>query len=231
MIDLYSWPTPNGQKVHIMLEELGVDYTTHAIDITAGQQFDESFLSVSPNNRIPAIVDRDGPGETSITVFESGAILIYLAEKWGRYYPTDIRQRVATNEWLMFQMANVGPMFGQVGHFFNYAPEEVPYAKKRYLAEAERLTGVLNRRLSANRYLVGDEYTIADIATFPWVRFAKRFDFEMGDYSHVVRWLNEIKSRPATQSGLSVLSERRLKGPISEEARRNLFGDKQHRDR
>lgn len=205
MIDLYTWSTPNGRKVSIMLEELGLDYTTHAINIGKGEQHSDAFLKLSPNNKIPAIVDHDGPGGKPFSLFESGAILFYLAEKHGRFLPADGRQRYETMQWLMFQMGGPGPMFGQVHHFLRAAPEPVPYAIERYSKETRRLYGVLDRHFSANEFLV-DDYSIADIATFPWVA---RFDWhkvELADFPNVKRWFDALGKRDAVQRGMKVPS-------------------------
>jgi len=169
-IDLYSWATPNGHKVHIMLEELGLAYNVHPINIGAGDQFKPEFLKISPNNKMPAIVDPDGPDGKPISLFESGAILIYLAEKHGKFLSTDPRQRYTTLQWLMWQMGGLGPMLGQAHHFRNYAPERIEYAYNRYTNEANRLYGVLDKRLGEARFLAGDDYSIADIAAWPWMR-------------------------------------------------------------
>ena len=170
MIEVYSWATPNGHKVHIMLEECGLPYRTIAVDIGAGDQFKPEFLAISPNNKIPAIVDRDGPGGKPISLFESGAILMYLAAKTGRFMPEDIRGRYDVLQWLMFQMGGVGPLLGQAHHFRIYAPEKIPYAIDRYSNEAKRLYSVMNKRLANSTYLAGAQYSIADIAVFPWLR-------------------------------------------------------------
>ena len=171
MLEVWTWPTPNGHKVHIALEELEIPYKIVPINIGAGEQFRPEFLAITPNHRIPAIVDPDGPGGKRFTLFESGAILIYLAEKAGKLIPADPAARYKCLEWLMFQMGGVGPMFGQYGHFHNYAPEKVPYAMARYANEVKRLHGVLDKRLAETEWLAGDEYSIADIATYPWLRF------------------------------------------------------------
>jgi len=207
MIDLYTWPTPNGHKVHIMLEECRLGYTVHPIDIGAGDQFDPEFLKISPNNKMPAIVDQDGPGGRPIPVFESGAILIYLAEKTGRLLPAEPRGRYATLEWLMFQMGSVGPMLGQANHFMRYAPEKIEYAINRYRNEANRLYGVMDRRLAESRYLAGDAYTIADIVCWPWTRNADRQGVNRDEYPNFVRWHDEIAARPAVQKGVQVLAD------------------------
>jgi GST-like protein len=208
MIDLYTWPTPNGHKVHIMLEEVGLPYTVHPIDIGAGDQFDPEFLKISPNNKMPAMVDRDGPGGKPISIFESGAILIYLAEKTGQLLPADLHARYAVLQWLMFQMGSIGPMLGQAHHFLRYAPEKIEYAMNRYSNEANRLYGVLDRRLKESRYLAGDDYTIADIAVWPWTRTPDRQGVERDGYPNFVRWHDEIATLPAVQRGVQVLADR-----------------------
>lgn len=232
MIELQSWPTPNGHKVHIMLEETGLPYEVHPVDIGAGAQFDPAFLAISPNNKIPAIVDRDGPGGRPISLFESGAILLYLAEKTGKLLPADPYARWSAVEWLMFQMGSVGPPFGQLAHFKNYAPEKIPYAIERYTNEVGRLHRVLDRRLAAAPYLAGSEYSIADIAVWPWVRSASSKGEKLAaDLPNVRRWYAAIDARPAVQRGLAVLSERQRTGPMDAKARENLFGKKQYETR
>ena len=186
-----------------MLEEVGLPYRAHAVDIGKNEQFAPDFLKISPNNRIPAIVDSDGPDGAPISVFESGAILIYLAEKTGKLMPTETRARVAVLEWLMFQMGGVGPMFGQANHFIRFAKEDVPYGKKRYRDEAMRLLGVMDRRLAEVPYLAGD-YSIADIATWPWVMRAEWYDTNWADFPHVKAWYDTIGARPAVQRGTAV---------------------------
>jgi GST-like protein len=181
MIDLYSWPTPNGHKVHIMLEECGLDYNLHAIDIGAGDQFKPDFLKISPNNKMPAIVDSDGPDGNPISIFESGAILLYLAGKTGKFLPKDVRGKYIALQWLMFQMGGVGPMFGQAHHFRIYAPEKVEYAINRYTNEAKRLYGVMDRRLGEAKYFAC-EYSIADMAIFPWTRSHANQGVDLADY-------------------------------------------------
>ncbi len=229
MIDLYSWATPNGHKVHIMLEECGLPYRVQAVDIGAGDQFKPEFLRISPNNRIPAIVDSHGPDGKPISVFESGAILIYLASKTGRFLPGDVRGKYKALEWLMFQMGGVGPMFGQAHHFRLYAPEPIEYAINRYTNEAKRLYGVLDRRLGEVPFLAG-EYGIADIATFPWTRSHTRQGVDLADYPNVKRWFDTIAERPAVQRGVTVLADRR-KPLVDEQARQNLFGATQYERR
>lgn len=203
MIDLYTWSTPNGRKASIMLEEVGLAYNVHAVDIGKDEQFAPEFLKISPNNRIPAIVDSDGPDGRPISVFESGAILIYLAEKTGKLMPQEPRARVAVLEWLMFQMGGVGPMFGQANHFIKFTKEDVPYGKKRYRDEAMRLLGVMDRRLAEVPYLAGD-YSIADIATWPWVMRAEWYDTDWTQFPRVRRWYDTIGERPAVQRGTAV---------------------------
>ena len=231
MIELYTWPTPNGHKIHIMLEETGLAYKVTPVDIGAGEQFDPAFLKISPNHRIPAIVDPEGPDGQPISLFESGAILIYLAEKTGALLPEEARVRYKTLEWLMFQMGNVGPMLGQAHHFRAYAPERIDYAVTRYTKEANRIYAVLDQRLSESPYLAGTDYTIADIAVFPWLRSYERQGVDLMEYPAVTRWFDEISERPAVQRGLQILAERRRKGPISEAEREVLFGSRQYQRR
>jgi GSH-dependent disulfide-bond oxidoreductase len=226
MIELYSWPTPNGHKVHIMLEECGLPYTVHAVDIGAGDQFKPEFLKISPNNKIPAIVDSDGPDGKPISLFESGAILVYLAGKTGRFLPADVRGRYVALQWLMFQMGGVGPMLGQAHHFRLYAPEKIEYAINRYTSEARRLYGVMDRRLGEVEYLAGD-YSIADIATFPWTRSHANQGVDLADFPNVKRWYGAIDARPAVKRGVQVLADRRK--PITDDkARDALFGSQQY---
>ena len=227
MIEAWTWPTPNGHKVHIALEELGLPYTVIPVNIGAGDQFKPEFLALTPNHRIPAIVDPDGPGGKRIELFESGAILIYLAEKTGRLMPTDPIERYTCLQWLMFQMGGVGPMFGQYNHFATYAPEKLPYAIERYSNEVKRLHLVLNKRLSQAAYLAGDDYSIADIATFPWIRYADKRGIDLTEYPAVKRWHDEIAARPAVLRGVEVLSESRRQGQITEAEREVMFGKTQ----
>ncbi len=233
MIDAYSWVTPNGHKLHIMLEETGLEHRLHPVNIGKGEQFEPDFLRISPNQRIPAVVDRDGPGGEPISIFESGAILMYLGNKTGQFYPADSRTRVAVDEWLMFQMGGVGPMFGQASHFINYAEDKGgnEYALQRYTNESKRLVGVLDRRLGETEYLAGGDYTIADIMTYPWIVAARRSAFAMDEWPNVIGWLQRIGERPAVQRGMETLAEYRQSGPISQQARENLFGDKQYQKR
>jgi GST-like protein len=224
MIEVWSWPTPNGHKVHIALEELGLAYRVVPVDIGAGDQFRPEFLAINPNNRIPAIVDADGPGGTPITVFESGAILIYLAEKTGRLLPQDPHGRYSCLQWLMFQMGGIGPMFGQYNHFANYATEKIAYAIERYRNEMIRLHRVLEKRLAQTEFLAGGEYSIADIATYPWVRNPERRAIDLAAFPNLERWLETVGSRPAVQRGCAVLAERQRQGTLTEAARGVLFG-------
>jgi GST-like protein len=203
-IDLYTWGTPNGRKVSIALEELALPYEVHPIDIGKGQQFEAPFLAISPNNKIPAIVDPDGPDGQPISVFESGAILIYLAEKTGRLMPSDPRGRYRTLEWIMWQMGNFGPFLGQVHHFKRFAAEKIPYAIDRYDKEARRLYGVLDRRLAEAPYVVGEDYTLADILIFPWAARHTWQEIDLADFPNVERWYEKVEARPAVQQGMQV---------------------------
>ncbi len=226
-IEAWTWPTPNGHKLHIALEELGLPYTVIPVNIGAGEQFRPEFLGLTPNHRIPAIVDPDGPGGAPLRLFESGAILIYLAEKTGRLIPADPAQRYACLQWLMFQMGGVGPMFGQYNHFAAYAPEKLPYAIERYASEVKRLHRVLEKRLSESEFLAGPDYSIADIATFPWIRNPDRRGIDLADYPAIRRWHDMIAARPAVQRGVAVLADRQRRGQISAAERENLFGTTQ----
>ncbi|WP_374380646.1 glutathione binding-like protein [Dongia sp.] len=226
-IELYTWPTPNGHKIHIALEEMGLPYNAHAVDIGAGDQFQPAFLKISPNNKIPAMVDPDGPDGKPIALMESGAMLIYLAEKTGQLMPADLRGRMATLQWLMFQMAGVGPMLGQTHHFRAYAPEPYPYAIDRYTNETTRLYRVLDARLGEATYLAGDSYTIADIATWPWLRYWDRQGQDLNAHPNLKRWFDAIGERPAVQRGLEVLHDRSRSKPFTAQEREILFGSKQ----
>jgi len=230
MIDVYSWATPNGHKVHIMLEECGLPYTVHAVDIGAGDQFKPDFLAISPNNKIPAIVDSDGPDGKPISLFESGAILLYLAGKTGRFMPVSVRGRYEMLEWLMFQMGGVGPMLGQAHHFRLYAPEKIEYAINRYSNEARRLYGVMDKRLGQCRFLAGNEYTIADIATWPWTRSHKNQGIDLDDFPNVKRWFETIDARSAAKRGVQVLAKARRE-LTDDKARELLFGASQYQRR
>ena len=230
MIEVYSWPTPNGHKVHVMLEECGLPYRAIPVNIGAGEQFAPDFLATSPNNKIPAITDPDGPDGAPISLFESGAILLYLAAKTGLFLPEGTRQRYDVLQWLMFQMGGLGPMLGQAHHFRIYAPEKVPYAIERYSNEAKRLYNVLDRRLAKSRYVGGPEYSIADIAIFPWLRSWKNQGIDWHDHPHVKGWFDEIAARPAVVRGVAVLAD--LRKPLTDDqARSVLFGSTQYQAR
>ncbi|MCP4899140.1 MAG: glutathione S-transferase family protein [bacterium] len=204
MIDLYTWPTPNGLKISIALEEMGLDYTVHPVNLGAEEQFSDEFVKISPASKIPAIVDNNGPSDSPYSVFESGSILIYLAEKSGCFLPEDPHLRLMTLEWLMFQLSAVGPMLGQLGHFKMFASEKIPYAINRYTKESTRTLKTLNRRLHESEYLAGD-YSIADIATYPWVvSAANRIPLDLSDMPNLERWLDQIEIRPAVQKGMTV---------------------------
>jgi GSH-dependent disulfide-bond oxidoreductase len=225
-IQVHSWATPNGHKVHIMLEECGLPYEVHPVDIGAGDQFKPDFLKISPNNRIPAIVDPEGPDGQPISMFESGAILLYLAGKTGKFLPSSTRGKYKVMEWLMWQMGGFGPMLGQAHHFRLYAPEKIEYGINRYTNEAKRLYGVLDKQLSKNKFVAGDEYTIADIAIFPWARSAANQGIHWADYPYAKQWFDTIDARPAVQRGVQVLADRRR--PITgDKARDVLFGKEQ----
>ena len=228
MIDLYTWPTPNGQKVSIMLEEVESPYNVIPINIGAGDQFKPDFLKISPNNKMPAIVDQDGPDGRPYSVFESGAILLYLAEKSGRFLPSDTRGRYDVIQWLMFQMGGLGPLLGQAHHFRMYAPDKIPYAIDRYTNEAGRLYGVMERQLSDHEYLAGD-LSIADFASYPWIVPHERQGQDLENYPSLKRWYDALKERPKLRKGFDVLKEERRQGPMSEEARKNLFGSEQYK--
>ena len=230
MIELYTWPTPNGHKVHIMLEELGLKYNVHPVNIGAGDQFDPAYLKLNPNNKMPTIVDTEGPNGKPFTVFESGAILIYLAEKHGKFMPKDPAGRSTVIQWVMFQMGGIGPMFGQAHHFRNYAPEKIQYAIDRYTNEAGRLYGVVDRRLGDVEYLAGD-YSIADMAAYPWMLNPERKGQSADDFPNVKRWLDAIGKRPAVERGMKVLAERRSNITDDKKAREILFGAAQYQRR
>jgi len=230
MIEVYSWATPNGHKVHIMLEECGLPYRAIPINIGAGDQFNPEFLAISPNNKIPAIVDPDGPDGQPISMFESGAILLYLASKTGRFLPENTRGKFETLEWVMFQMGSIGPMLGQTHHFRIYAPEKIGYAIERYTNEARRLYGVMDRRLAKSRYIGGPDYGIADIAIFPWLRSWKNQGIDWNEFPHLKGWFDEVAARPAVQRGVEVLAS--LRKPLDGDREREvLFGALQYRRR
>jgi GST-like protein len=228
VIDLYTDTTPNGYKISIMLEEVGLPYTAHHVDIGKGDQFKPEFLAISPNNKIPAIIDRDGPGGKPYPMMESGAILVYLAEKTGKLLPQETRARFDVLQWLFFQMAHIGPMLGQAHHFRLYAPEQIPYAVNRYTNEAKRLYGVLDKRLADRGYLAG-EYSIADIAVWPWLRRPDRQGVEIAEHPNVKRWFDAIAARPAVERGLKVLAEKARTAPsFDPKAQEVLFGATQY---
>lgn len=230
MIDLYTWPTPNGRKIHIMLEETGLPYMTHPINTRKGDQFKPEFLKINPNNKIPAIVDHDGPEGQAITLFESGAILIYLAEKSGQFLPSQPQVRYLTLQWLMFQVGGIGPMFGQASHFRAYSKDQHQYSIERYTKEVLRLHRVMDKRLAEARYLAGNKYTIADIATFPWTLNAAKRGVNLADYPSIMRWHEEIAARPAVKRGMALLAEERksLDQKPTDAEREVMFGAVQH---
>ena len=233
MIDLYTWPTPNGHKVHIMLEETGLAYTVHPINIQEGDQFKPDFLEISPNNKMPAMIDRDGPGGKAISVFESGAMLIYLGDKTGEFLPKEPEAYYDVVQWVMFQMGGIGPMLGQAHHFHNYAPQRFPreglqYGIDRYVNEANRLYGVLERRLEGREWVAANAYTIADMAIFPWLRYPENQGVSIDDYANVKRWRDKIWARPQVEKALETLSDRQRTGPgYSDKAWEMLYGKTQ----
>ncbi|MGJ3254345.1 MAG: glutathione S-transferase N-terminal domain-containing protein [Elainellaceae cyanobacterium] len=229
-VELYYWPTPNGWKISIMLEETGLPYNVHPINIMAGDQFKPEFLKISPNNKMPAIVDYETPDGKPISIFESGAILMYLGEKTGELFPENARDRYTVIQWLMFQMGGIGPMLGQAHHFRQYAPEQIPYAIDRYTNEASRLYGVLNKRLDKAEYVAGD-YSIADIAIFPWIVPYEQQGQSMADYPNLKRWFDAINSRPAVKKGLALLQDERGKTKMDDQAREVMFGNRQYEKR
>ena len=229
MIDLYTWPTPNGHKIHIMLEETGLAYRVHPVDIGAGEQFKPEFLAISPNNKIPAMVDQRGPGGKPFALAESGAMLFYLASKTNKFLPQDVRARWEVMQWVMFQMGHIGPMLGQAHHFLQYAPEKIEYAMNRYRNEANRLYGVVDKRLEENEWIAADEYSIADMSIMPWLRFPERQGVEIDDYPNLKNWRDRIAARPAVKKALEVLADRRRTTPsFSKEQAEVLFGATQY---
>lgn len=225
MIELYYWPTPNGHKITLFLEEAGLDYQIHPVNIGAGDQFKPEFLAFSPNNRMPAIIDRaPADGGEAITVFESGAILQYLAEKTGRFLPADIRGRKTVIEWLFWQMGGLGPMAGQNHHFGIYAPEKIPYAITRYVNETNRLYGVLDRRLEGRAFIAGDDYSIADMACYPWIVPWERQQQTLSDFKNLERWLHAIETRPATQRAYAKGEPYAARPTVNEDSKKILFG-------
>ena len=234
MIDIYSWATPNGHKVHIMLEEcgqrLGKDWHAHSVDIGAGDQFQPDFLKLSPNNKIPAMLDSHGPNGRSFSLFESGAILVYLASKFGKFMPKSDAAKFETLQWLMFQMGGVGPMLGQAHHFRIYAPEKMDYAYDRYTNEAKRIYGVLDKQVQSRKFIAGNQYSIADIATFPWIRSWKNQGIDWSDYPALKDWFDRISERPAVKRGVDVLANLRV--PLTDDtAKQALFGATQYAKR
>lgn len=225
MIELYYWPTPNGHKVTMFLEETGLEYDIRPVDISAGDQFRPEFLAFSPNNRMPAIIDTAPvDGGKPVTVFESGAILVYLAEKTGRFLPSDLRERKAVLEWLFWQVGGLGPMAGQNHHFGIYAPEKIDYAITRYVNETNRLYGVLDRRLDGQKYLAGEAYSIADMAAYPWVVPWKRQQQDLDDFPNLRRWFDEIRARPATIRAYARGEPFASRPAVTEEGKKVLFG-------
>ena len=232
MIDLYYWPTPNGHKITLLLEELAeagakLDYRIVPVNIGKGDQFKPEYLAFSPNNKMPAIIDHaPADGGEPISVFESGAILVYLANKAGRFFGSDTRQKVAVNQWLMWQMAGLGPMSGQYGHFTVYAPEKIPYAIDRYTREVQRLLGVLDTQLAKHAYVAGDDYSIADMAIHPWINAYDKAPLDLSPYPHLQRWQAEIAARPAVQRAYALKTQVNPDAgkPLTEEERKHLFG-------
>lgn len=223
MLDFYYWPTPNGWKVSILLEELGIAYNMIPVNIRGGDQFKPEFLAISPNNRMPAIVDNDVDGEP-ISIFESGAIMLYLAQKHGQFMPDDFRERIRLNEWLYWQVGNLGPMAGQHSHFFNYAQGEHTYSSDRYKNEYNRCIGVLERRLEGREFLLDSGYTIADMISWPWILIAKAMQQPLDDFPNVIRWRSTIKDRPAVRRGVDLGKELKANRPMTDEERKVSFG-------
>ncbi|MBP8148337.1 MAG: glutathione S-transferase N-terminal domain-containing protein [Limnohabitans sp.] len=230
MIDLYTWPTPNGHKIHIMLEECGLPYKVHAVNIGQGDQFKPAFLKISPNNKIPALVDPDGPDGQPIALFESGAILLYLAAKTGRFLPASDRAKYDVLQWLMFQMGGLGPMLGQAHHFRIYAPEKIDYAVNRYTNEAKRLYGVLDKQLKGQDWIAGGDYSVADMAIYPWLRSWQNQGIDWADFPRLKKWFDRIGERPAVQKAVQVLADAR-KPLVDDKARQTLFGATQYKKR
>ena len=230
MIDLYTWPTPNGHKIHIMLEECTLPYRVHPVNIGTGDQFQPDFLKISPNNKIPALMDSEGPDGKPISIFESGAMLVYLAAKTGKFMPKSDRAKYEVLQWLMFQMGGVGPMLGQAHHFRIYAPEKIEYGIQRYTNEAKRLYGVMDKRLQTSPWIGGKSYSIADMAIFPWLRSWQNQGIDWADYPHLKAWFDKIAARPAVQKAVQVLADAR-KPLVDDKARQNLFGASQYEKR
>jgi GST-like protein len=232
MIDLYTWPTPNGHKIHIMLEETGLEYRIHPIDIGAGDQFKPEFMKISPNSKMPAMVDPQGPDGKSFALAESGAMLFYLASKTGKFLPKELKKKWQVMQWTMFQMGHIGPMLGQAHHFLQYAPEKIEYAMNRYRNEANRLYGVVDRRLKESEWIACEQYTIADMAIFPWLRAPEKQGVNVDDYPDLKRWRDRIAERPAVKRAVEVLADRRRQTPgFSKEQAEVLFGGKQYEKR
>jgi GSH-dependent disulfide-bond oxidoreductase len=228
MIEVWTWPTPNGHKVHIALEELGLPYTVVPVNIGKGDQFRPDFLAMTPNHRIPVIVDHDGPDGQKLTLFESAAILLYLSEKTGgKLIPADPAGRYSCLQWMMFQMGGTGPMFGQYNHFANYASEKIPYAIMRYTNEVQRLHRVLDKRLAQAEYLAGSEYSMADVINFPWIRNPERRNIDLGFYPNLKRWHDTVAARPAVQRGVEVLADKKKTGVVTDAERDVMFGQTQ----
>ena len=225
MIELYYWPTPNGHKITMFLEEAELEFTIHPVDISAGDQFKPEFLAISPNNRMPAIVDlKPNDGGKPISVFESGAILVYLAEKTQALLPSDLRDRKTVLEWVFWQVGGLGPMAGQNHHFVQYAPEKIPYAIERYVKETNRLYGVLDRRLAGCEFIAGNTYTIADIAAYPWIVPWKRQQQDLASFPNLRRWFNAVRKRPATQRAYAKGEPYASRPAVTEEGKKILFG-------
>lgn len=225
MIELWYWPTPNGQKISMFFEEAGLAYEIHPVDISAGDQFKPEFLAFSPNNRMPAIIDRaPADGGEPVTVFESGAILVYLAEKTGLFLPTEVRAKKTVLEWLFWQVGGLGPMAGQNHHFNLYAPEKIPYAIERYVKETNRLYGVLDRRLAGRAFLAGDDYSIADMASYPWIVFWERQQQVLDDFENLKRWFESIRTRPATIRAYAAGEPLTNRPAVTEAGKKILFG-------
>jgi GST-like protein len=223
-IELFYWPTPNGHKITILLEELKLPYVLRPVNIGKGEQFAPAFLKISPNNRMPAIVDPGGPGGRPISIFESGAILQYLGRKTGKFYPREERARVAVEEWLFWQVGGLGPMAGQANHFLNYSKEDLTYPKQRYTDEVHRLFGVMNTRLAKRKYLAG-AYSIADMACLSWVKSSTRFQ-PLGEFPHLAAWFERLMKRPGVRRGLAVCAELRKPQPMTDEEHKILFGQR-----
>jgi len=233
MIELYTWPTPNGHKIHIMLEETGTPYRVHPVDIGAGDQFKPEFLKISPNNKMPAMIDSDGPGGGPFALAESGAMLFYLASKTGRFLPESLRKRWQVMQWVMFQMGHIGPMLGQAHHFLGYAPEKIEYAINRYKNEANRLYGVVEKRLLESKYVACDEYTIADMAIYPWTKGHADRGIDKAGYPNFMRWFAAMQARPAVQRNDKMATEIRARMAKAAESREqiNMFDTKDNASR